>query len=55
LREGYVEALHRYLDEIRRGCANNTADYALIRTSDPLDAALAKFISNRNNAIHRGG
>jgi uncharacterized protein (DUF58 family) len=53
LREGYLEALGTYLEEIRRGCAHNTADYALIRTSDPLDAALAKFISNRINALHR--
>ena len=39
LREGYLEAVSAFLDEIRRECARNTIDYALIRTSQPLDAA----------------
>jgi uncharacterized protein (DUF58 family) len=47
LREGYLEALGAFLDHIRRGCAKNTVDYALIRTSDPLDAALASYLSTR--------
>jgi uncharacterized protein (DUF58 family) len=53
LREGYLEALNAYLDEVRRGCAKITADYALIRTSAPLDAALATFLSNRLGMHHR--
>ncbi|MEO8494184.1 MAG: DUF58 domain-containing protein [Planctomycetota bacterium] len=47
LREGYLEAVNQFLDEIRRGCARNTVDYALIRTSDPLDAVLASYLSTR--------
>ena len=47
LREGYLEAIGAFLDEIRRECARNTIDYALIRTSEPLDAALATFLSSR--------
>jgi uncharacterized protein (DUF58 family) len=47
LREGYLEAVNEFLDEVRRGCARNTVDYALIRTSEPLDAALATYLSNR--------
>jgi uncharacterized protein (DUF58 family) len=47
LREGYLDALHRFLERLRRGCAGNTIDYALIRTSEPLDAALAAYLSNR--------
>jgi hypothetical protein len=47
LREGYLQALKAYLDEVRRGCAKHVVDYALIRTSEPLDAALAAFLSNR--------
>ena len=43
LREGYLEALQEFLDEIRHGCAKSAIDYALIRTSEPLDAALAHF------------
>jgi hypothetical protein len=47
LRDGYLEALNAYLEEIRRACSQNAVDYKLVRTSDPLDAALAHFISNR--------
>jgi hypothetical protein len=47
LREGYLEALQEFLDEMRHTCAQNTIDYQLVRTSDPLDAVLAKFLSNR--------
>ena len=53
LRDGYLEALREYLDDIRRQCAKNTIDYALIRTSDPLDAALASYLSNRLGMHHK--
>lgn len=53
LREGYMEALNAFLEEIRRRCARNTVDYALIRTSQPLDAALATYLSNRLGMHHR--
>ncbi|HEY1067514.1 MAG TPA: DUF58 domain-containing protein, partial [Pirellulales bacterium] len=47
LREGYLKSLQKFLDDVKRRCAQNTVDYALIRTSDPLDAVLAKFLSSR--------
>ena len=47
LREGYLAALNEFLIDIRRQCASNVVDYALIRTSDPLDAVLAKYLSRR--------
>ena len=53
LRDGYLEAIGEFLDEIRRGCAKNTVDYALVRTSDPLDAVLAAYLSNRLGMHHR--
>jgi uncharacterized protein (DUF58 family) len=53
LREGYLEALNGFLDRTRRVCARNTVDYALIRTSDPLDAALATYLSNRLGMHHK--
>jgi len=53
LREGYLEAVGEFRDEVRRRCALNNADYALIRTSDPLDAALATYLSNRLGMHHR--
>jgi uncharacterized protein (DUF58 family) len=53
LREGYLESLHAYLDEVRRGCARHVVDYALIRTSQPLDVALATYLSSRLGMHHR--
>ena len=53
LREGYLAALHAYLEEVRHGCSKNNADYALLRTSQPLDAALATYLSNRLGMHHR--
>jgi len=53
LREGYLEALNAFLEQIRRGCARNVVDYALIRTSQPLDAALATYLSSRLGMHHR--
>ncbi|MFP6611176.1 MAG: DUF58 domain-containing protein [Pirellulales bacterium] len=53
LRKGYLEALDRFLDHVRRSCAQNTIDYALIRTSQPLDAVLAAYLSNRLGMHHR--
>ncbi len=53
LRDAYVEIVGEYLEEVRRGCAKNTVDYALVRTSEPLDAALAAFLSNRLGMHHR--
>jgi uncharacterized protein (DUF58 family) len=53
LRDGYLAALHRFLDDVRRRCAQNTIDYALLRTSQPLDAALAAYLSNRLGMHHR--
>ncbi len=52
LRAGYLEALQAFLDEVRVGCVKATCDYALIRTSDPLDAALATYLSNRLGMHH---
>ena len=53
LREGYLAALGEFLEEVRRGCSRHNVDYALLRTSQPLDAALAAFLSNRLGMHHR--
>ena len=47
LRAGYLAALADYLDEVRRGCAAENVDYALVRTSQPLDVVLASYLSKR--------
>lgn len=53
LREGYLESLGAFLEEVRRGCARNTVDYALVRTSEALDAALASYLNRRLGMHHR--
>ena len=47
LRDGYLEAMKKFLDEVRRYCANQVIDYQMIRTSEHLDAALAHFMNHR--------
>ncbi|MDY0165498.1 MAG: DUF58 domain-containing protein [Thermoguttaceae bacterium] len=53
LRQGYLDALAEYLEEVRRGCVANMVDYQLLRTSQPLDAALAAYLSNRLGMHYR--
>jgi hypothetical protein len=47
LREGYLQAMHAFLDEIRRTCAANMIDYQTVRTSEHLDAMLRHYINAR--------
>ncbi|MFN6130584.1 MAG: DUF58 domain-containing protein [Planctomycetota bacterium] len=47
LREGYLEALERFLNRIRHACASLRIDYQLIRTSRNVDAALTAYLSAR--------
>ena len=47
LREGYLAALQEFLDDVRHTSAKSAIDYCLVRTSEPLDAALASFLSSR--------
>jgi len=49
LREGYLEAMNDFLDKTRNACGRLAIDYMLVRTSDPLDAVLAKFLSVRGS------
>jgi uncharacterized protein (DUF58 family) len=49
LREGYLEAMNEFLDKTRKACGRLSIDYMLVRTSDPLDAVLAKFLSARSS------
>ena len=47
LRDGYLEALNRFLDRVRHTCATYQIDYQLVRTSRSLDAALSSYLSSR--------
>ena len=47
LREGYLEALDEFLNTTRRACGRLSIEYMQVRTSEPLDAVLAKFLATR--------
>lgn len=47
LRDDYLKAVDGFLENARAACLSQSADYALIRTSDPLDTALTTFLSKR--------
>ena len=49
LREGYLAALKEFLDQTKRACGRLSIDYIAVRTSDPLDAVLAKFLAARQS------
>ena len=47
LRAGYLEAVGGFLTEVRARSAAARCDYSLIRTGEPVDGALVKFLSRR--------
>ncbi len=47
LREGYLEALQAFLEQTRRTCGRLSIDYIEVKTDEPLDAILAKFLAAR--------
>jgi len=47
LRDGYLEAVRAFVDEIRRRCAGGQIDYQTIRTSEKFDAVIAHFVHHR--------
>ena len=53
LREGYLEALERFLDRVRRACAASKSDYLLIRPSQSPDAVLAKLLNQRMQSLRQ--
>ena len=55
LRDGYVEALNRFLRDIKRQCVNNRIDYALLSTADHLGAVLSSFLARRIEHARKGG
>ncbi len=47
LRAGYLEALGEFLEKTKKACGRLSIDYMQVRTSEPLDAVLAKFLATR--------
>jgi len=49
LRDGYLAALNEFLDHTRKACGRLSIEYMSVRTSEPLDAVLAKFLATRQS------
>jgi len=50
LRGSYLEALNKFISQVRAACLNQRIDYALLSTGDRLDVALTAFLATR---MHR--
>lgn len=51
LRRSYLEAVDRFKGEVRRACSMSGADYVPLSSKDPLDAALASYLSFRQRIV----
>ena len=47
VREAYLDNVNRFLDDCKKQCQRAGVDYCLLNTSEPIDAALAAFLSKR--------
>jgi uncharacterized protein (DUF58 family) len=47
VRRSYLEASERFRRSVREACLARECDYLLARTDEPLDVALARFLSSR--------
>jgi uncharacterized protein (DUF58 family) len=51
LRRSYLEAVDRFLHRVRKLCAQSGIDYVPLNTSEPLDAALARYLAFRQRTM----
>lgn len=54
LRDGYLEALRKFLTDVKRMCVSHRMAYKLVSTADLLGAVLAEFLSARVDAGRKG-
>lgn len=47
IREQYISALDRFIEQLKQSCLENQMDYWLIDSSTPLDQALIRFLAKR--------
>ncbi len=50
LREGYLEAVEAFLADVRKKAGSVQSDYALVRTGEPPEHALVRFLARRARA-----
>jgi len=48
LRKAYIEVVEKYLAKVKKMCGSAGVDYTLVRTDDPLDAVLSRYLAKRN-------
>jgi uncharacterized protein (DUF58 family) len=48
LRRSYLEAVEKFLDDVRKTCATTGVDYVLMNTKEPLDAVLGSYLTFRH-------
>ncbi len=48
LRNEYLQAIKLHLDALSDGAARNRIDYSILKTSEPLDAALFSYLARRS-------
>lgn len=53
LRRSYLEIFGKYLENVRRICASQNVDYVQLNTAEPLDAALAAYLTLRQRTRKR--
>jgi uncharacterized protein (DUF58 family) len=51
LRDGYLEVLGEFLEQVRRMCAQMRIDYILLSTGDRLDKSLSGFLAARARVV----
>jgi uncharacterized protein (DUF58 family) len=51
LREGYLEQLRLFTDELKKMCRGMNIDFTRMNSSDPLDVALSTFLATRAASI----
>ena len=49
LRDEYLRAIRAHVDALSEGAARNRIDYVLLRTYEPLDAALFSYLARRSH------
>lgn len=51
LRKAYLQEMERFRTEVQKGCRRYEMDYQLIRTDQPLDLALSKYLAERSERV----
>ncbi len=47
IRQDYLQAVNAHISALREGAARNRIDYEMLKTSEPLDAALFSYLARR--------